>query len=104
MVLHARPVLNFLSNLYSEVEEQDVPGRQLLKTAKSVPITAIRAKDGSFEVKLPRRKDSEILVNVQFQVSKRNIERARQAIGTEGLSARKVAEHAFNYFLKHEAQ
>lgn len=104
MDLAARPVLSFLDKMYPSSEPEEHPvERAIADSVKKVDIREVmRAnKPTLFAISQQdtRIKDT---VNVQLEVLTDDIERARRALKQPRLSARKVVEHAFRYFLKKE--
>jgi hypothetical protein len=103
MELQGRPALTFLSRLYSDPEERDPAGRALLHSAERRRITNLPRGDAAFEARLPVSVKKQI-VNIQFRRPRTDVDRARSAIGRQSISASKVGEYAFDYFLKNEAE
>jgi hypothetical protein len=104
MQVQSRPVLNFLSQMYSpDAELGDVPERDLLRQAKPIDVTAVPQGQRTFSA-VPARRVAEPVVSIQFKKPEKEVDRARAAIGKRNLSAGKVGEHAFDYFLEHEAE
>jgi hypothetical protein len=104
MQVHARPVLNFLSQMYSpEAELGDVPERDLLRRATPIEVTQLPQEQRVFSA-VPPPRSAPSLISIQFKKPTRDVNRARAAIGKRHLAAGKVGEYAFDYFLKHEGE
>ena len=107
MVVQARPVITFLNNLYpGEQFPEGVLERKLLAQVQSVLISEVPKTESRFKVDLSKEKSKpeNRLVNISYKKSQKDIDRARECIRQPGLSAKKIGEYTFEYFLKQECQ
>lgn len=104
MQVQARPVLNFLNNLYpDDLVEDEVAEREVLAKARSIPLTDLPRRDTSFTVSFSKRKLSEAeTVRIQFSKPKRLVEKVKQRIGRHRMSAGSVGGFTFDYYVKQE--
>jgi hypothetical protein len=103
MALQGRKVTTFLSNQYpSELEEELPLERDVLRTATSIPVTKLPRSDQSFNLTLPPRPPKREMVSIQYQRTLQQVDKVRNRIGKPRLSARKVGEYTFDYFLRME--
>jgi hypothetical protein len=107
MVVQARPVITFLNNLYpGEQLPEGVLERKLLAQVQPVLITEVPKAEGRFKVDLAREKSRQEnrLINISYKKPQKDIDRARECIKGPGLSAKKIGEYTFEYFLKQECE
>jgi hypothetical protein len=104
MQVQARPVLNFLNNLYPDpLTEAEVPEREVLTKARSIPLTSLARSDTSFSVYIKDRSKREIeSVSIQFAKPRRLVDRIRRRIGRTRMSASSVGSFTFDYYVKQE--
>ena len=99
----ARPVLRFLNDMYPSDVKPETVQRDLTKQVSLVPLHELTARAGtSFRTPSVVKKDGPRMVNVQFKALVSDIEHAKKCIAKPKWSAKKVAEHALRYFLRHE--
>ncbi|MFO7900879.1 MAG: hypothetical protein R6V58_17685, partial [Planctomycetota bacterium] len=104
MQVMARPVLNFLTNMYpSDVEPEGRPEREALNEAKSVPVDKLEKKKAPFEAK-PKRKPRPKTVSVQFRRPVEDIEKIRKRLSKKHMSAKAAGAYCMDYFLKRECR
>lgn len=100
MRLQARPVLDFLNDLYpSEAQEDPVLEREVLRQAQPVRIDQISLDDQPFQVRHVSRTTSDT-VSIQFRRPRSLIDRLKEYLGSPEMSARQVGEHAFDVFAR----
>jgi hypothetical protein len=103
MQLQARPILNFLGSMYpSELAEEDVVEREVLLKAKSISIDKMTRRETPFKVdlELEKRKKENAPVSIQYKKPKKHIDRIRQHLKKPNMSASRIGEYTFDYFLK----
>ena len=100
MYTAARPVLRFLSSLYSDDEVEAQPAKAAAEAVRSKPLTQVMSLVPSHFVPPARRAPT--TVSVQFKVQVSDINRVKQHLRNPGLSARRIAEIAFKYYLENE--
>jgi hypothetical protein len=100
MYATARPVLTFLNTLYSADEIDSVPAKAAAEAVISAPLTRVVSLQASAFHAPARRVPTN--VTVQFTVKISDVDRIRQHLKNPGLSARKIAETAFRYYLENE--
>ncbi len=107
MAVQGRPILTFLNNVYpGEQEAEGVPERELLAQVRSVPITQVPRQQSIFKVDLEelKRNQENVLMNVQYKKSVKELERVRRCLKSPGLPATKIGEYTFDYFVKQECE
>ncbi len=107
MVVQARPVTTFLNNLYpGEQLAEGVIERELLARVQPLLITEVPKTEGRFKVNLGKEKANleNRLVTIQYKKTRKDIDRARECLKQPSLSAAKIGEYTFDYFLKQECQ
>jgi hypothetical protein len=102
MRLLARPVLDFLNDLYpSDVQPDGVLEREVLRRAASMEISQIPRTDGAFTyVQIPRLRRS--TTSIQYRRPDEMINRIREHLDCPRMSASRVGETTFDYFVEHE--
>jgi len=107
MAVQARPVLTFLNNVYpGEQEPEGVPEREVLAQVRAVPITQVPRQQTTFRVDLEeqKRNQANVLKNVHYKKSVKELDRVRECLKSPGLSATKIGEYTFDYFVKQECE
>ncbi len=102
MRLYARPVVDFLNDLYpSDAQSDPSLQRETLQDAKPASITALPVTDRSFVYAVsPRQARTDI--SIQFRRERADIERVRRYLGDQSMSAGAVGAYTFDYFLDQE--
>ena len=99
----AGPVLRFLSDMYPSDAKPEMAQRDLTKRVSLAPLREVTAAaQPSFQTPQLAKTEGPRMVNVQFKAPFSDIEHAKKCMAKPKWSARKVAEHALRYFLKHE--
>ena len=102
MATQAKPVISFLNNMYPSDDLEEIEEREIAEKVASVDVRSlVSANRRDFSVS-PSRRPARSTVTVQFKAKRDDISRAKVAIGQRTMSAGKVGEHAFEYFLKNE--
>jgi hypothetical protein len=102
MAALARPVLDFLNNMYSEPEESRA-ARELIKDLQPAKLSAVVAGQAQeFARDLPRRSRKPVAVSVQFEAPIADIERVKKKISRPSWGAGKVGRYTFEHFLRTE--
>lgn len=107
MQVQARPILNFLSSMYAdELQEEDVVEREILEKARGVSIEKLAKRDASFDPDLVRekKKSENVLISIQYKKRRKDLDRIRQQIKKLTMSASRVGEYTFDYFIKQECE
>jgi len=98
MYATARPVLTFLSSLYGADEVDSGPAKAAAQSIGSATLTRVVSLETStFQV--PVRKTPTTLT-IQFTAKIADVDRVRQYLKNPSLSARKIGELAFRYYLE----
>ncbi len=100
MRLQARPVLNFLNDMYpSDVSADVIVERQTLGKATTIGLEEIPRIESTFSyARTPRREIED--QSIQFRRPKTQIAAIREFLGDRSMSAGRVGEHCFDYFLE----
>lgn len=105
MVIAARPVLKFLSEMYPSDTSGDLAEpaeREMAAQLRAADLgTVARQKSASFQVKRQRR-HRPTSTSVQYKVKKEELERAKACLGKPSWSATQVGKYTFEYFLDQE--
>jgi hypothetical protein len=100
MYTTARPVLSFLSSLYGADEVESEPAKAAAEAVSSANLTrVVSLQASSFH---PPTKRAPTSLTVQFRVPIDDINRVKAHLGNPGLSARRIGEIAFKYYLENE--
>ena len=110
MMSNARPVITFLDRRYASVPVSSENTENLAVNDKTFQQALQRTSVGTVlgSASQPFGTSSQVgkktrTMSVQFRTERKNIERARRAIGEPGMAAGKVGLHALTYFLDNEA-
>jgi hypothetical protein len=98
----ARPVLNFINNMYPSEPAEEARERQIAEKIRKVDIRAIAAKPPSVFKVLPTKKPAPKTVTIQYKAKIEDVERIKKCLRDPTMSATKVGEHTFKHFLKKE--
>jgi Histidine kinase-, DNA gyrase B-, and HSP90-like ATPase len=104
MAAAARPIITFLNDMYpSEIPEQ-LPERAVAEGVKGVDLRSFAGRGAAeFAISRPRtRTPSRETVSIQFNASKRDVDRIKKATRQMRLSASKIGEFTFKHFVEHE--
>jgi hypothetical protein len=97
--VQSRPVLNFLNDMYpSDVSADVVVERQTLGKALTIGLEDIARVDSTFTYAQPSRGPTTDQ-SIQFRRPKAEIAAVREFLGDRTMSAARVGEHCFDYFL-----
>jgi hypothetical protein len=100
MRLQARPVLNYLNDMYpSDVSADVLMERETLGRAVSIGLEDIPRVESTFSYSRPRHRNGEEQ-SIQFRRPKSQIATIRAYLGDRAMSAGKIGEHCFDYFLE----
>lgn len=104
MAAAARPIISFLNDMYPSDIPEELSERAIAEHVKGVDIRSFAKRPRSeFAVSRSRRRASEKdTVSVQYNASKRDVERVKKAIRQTRWSAGKVGEYTFKHFIEHE--
>lgn len=103
MRLVARPITEFLNELYDvDMEDTASAQRNILLNAPTKSVEKLAARDRAFQV--PKQKDSDSLLTIQYRRKKSEIDRVRKALGSPKMAVYKVGEETFDYFVEHELE
>jgi hypothetical protein len=87
MRILARPILDFLNNLYSDVKEESEPERRLLDNVKPVSTeTLARRKNTPFEAKVESPPEDQP-VSIQYKRTRRKLDKVRHVLRRPRMSA-----------------
>lgn len=100
MRLLSRPVLSFFDRMYSVEPVENEAERRVLASAKPTALEKVSGTtSANFSAKVKNKKDDD-LVNVSFKKMKKEVEKAKKAIGEPKMTPGQVGEYAFDWFLK----
>ena len=86
-----------------EPEPEGVVERELLDKAHYVPIDKLRRADTPFQYDLNKRKNlAKELVRIQYSKPRKDVERIRGQLKSRSMSASKIGEYTFDYYIKQE--
>jgi hypothetical protein len=98
----ARPVLDFLNDMYPSDEPEERPQREIADTVKELAtLSEIPSNSERFEARL-RSKEKPRTVRVQYDATLSEIERAKKAVNKPSWSASRIGRHALEYLLENE--
>jgi hypothetical protein len=103
MKLQARPVLNYLSSMYPGDLEPAEPERAALDGAEPVSLENLPKRNAAFKVKKVRRAPTDS-IKIQYHRPRAVIERIKKHLGEPSMSAVKVGEHTFDYYVEQEIE
>jgi hypothetical protein len=102
MSIQGRAVTSFLDSLYPrDVDADPTLEREVLARASAVSIDKIELTDRAFTVQVPRVRPKES-VSIQYSRPKGLVDRIGKHLGRRGMSASKVGEYTFDYFVDQE--
>jgi len=107
MKLQARPVLNFLSDMYpDDAPEQDVPEREVLSHAKAISIDQLPRESVAFKADMEeeKKKNENRQVRIQYSKPQKKIDLIRQQLRKPRISASAVGVHTFDYYIEQECR
>jgi hypothetical protein len=100
MRVQARPVLNYLNDLYpSDSQADPALERAWLQQAGTVLITDLPTGDRAFEY-APRRRQARQDISIQYRRLKTDVERIRRYLDDPSLSATSIGGLTFDYYLE----
>ena len=96
-----RPIIAFLSDMYPEdVEPTGVQQRDILKKAARFQLKKIPKRDTVFKPKITQKPPKQ--VTIQYKKPPSEVKRVKDNLGKRRMSAKKVGEYTFDYFIKKE--
>ena len=96
----AKPILAHLARSYPGDVTPSMPEREVLQKARRVSIVEVaKLKDTTFSVNVPQRSRAES-VSIQYDRPVHKVKRIAESLEKKRLSARKVGEYTFDYYLK----
>lgn len=98
MRLLSRPVLNFLNDLYSDVKEQSEPEHTLFQRAKAISLQKIASRHNTAFKADVKKSSGDELVYVQYQRSRRKLDKIKSVLGKSRMSAARIGEYTFDWF------
>lgn len=102
MKLQAKPILDFLGRMYpTDLEPEGVEERELLLDAKILSIEEVTKEQSTFSVKRTVR-TKPVTVSIQFTRPRDVVKRVARYLGDPSMSAARVGEHTFDYFVENE--
>ena len=97
MWLQSRPILDFLSELYSDVIEESQPEYDVFRGGKAITPQKIASRSNTvWKVKL-RSESSDDLVSIQYKRPKKKIQKIKEVLGSS-ISASRIGEYTFDWF------
>jgi hypothetical protein len=98
MAVQARPALNFLNTLYSDVKEQSEPERELFESGDNVDPKKVAGKKNQTFSATPKNDMGEELVSIQYRRKQKQIDKIREFLEKPKLAAYRVGELTFDWF------
>lgn len=104
MAVLARPVLNFLNNMYAgDIEGEEPEERGIADTMRPANIADVLKSSGrSFSVTKPVGPPKSKFVSIQYKAKPEDVERIKNAVSKPSWSNSRVGQHTFEYFLEKE--
>ena len=103
ILVQSRPIISFLNRGYRGAPEESAEVRSVKGNALSVTVDQVPKDNSSFTV----ARDAispEDLVYILYQRTRGDLDRVRKRLKKQRLSAKKVGEYTFDYFLTKECQ
>lgn len=95
-----RPILDFLNDMYGDVEVRGVEQRELLDKAAAVNLEKVAGRSNTaFKADVKRIRDDD-LVAIQYKKKRKDVEKVKKAIGSSGMSLSAVGEYTFDWYLR----
>jgi hypothetical protein len=104
MAAAARPIITFLNDMYPSDIPEELSERAVAEGVKGVDLRSF-ARRGPTEFAISRsrtRTPSRETVSIQFNASKRDVDRIKKATRQTRLSASRIGEFTFKHFVEHE--
>ena len=104
MKLQARPILDFLNEMYpTELELRGVEERELLDNARVVSLSQLSKAETSFRAP-PRPRKKSASVSIQYSRPRELLERIAEYLDDPTMAASRIGEHTFDYFVANELE
>jgi hypothetical protein len=102
MKVQARPILNFLNALYpSDGDEEAGIDRDAFEKATSVSVTKLARQESTFSVLRTQAITSD-WINILYKRKRADVDRIRRHLEKRKLSASKIGEMTFDYYVAQE--
>ena len=104
MAAAARPIITFLNEMYPSDIPEELSQRMVAESVRGTDLKSF-AKQASteFSISKPRtRTPSSDTVSIQYNASKKDVDRIKKATRQTRLSASKIGEFTFKHFVEHE--
>ena len=104
MAAAARPIITFLNDMYPSDIPEELSERAVAEGVKGVDLRSFAQRPRSEFAISPRRvrAPSKATVSIQYNASKRDVERIKKATRQSRSSASKIGEFTFKHFVEHE--
>lgn len=104
MTLIARPVLNFLNDMYPSEDLEEIAERELADRLGEIAVSDLaKTPEESFKTPdTPRTRQRRSTVTIQYKARRADVDRIKDHLGRPDLSAREVGKHTFDHFLQME--
>ena len=97
----ARPIVNFLNNMYPSEEQAELEERKIAESVKMADLSKLAKKQTDFKVNINKAK-KKTTTKISYEVNNEDFKRAKKSIGHPEWKPNQVGEHTFNYFMKRE--
>lgn len=106
MAAAARPIITFLNDMYPSDIPEELSERTVAEGVRGVDLRSFAKRPRTDFAVSPRRPRSPAkeTVSIQYNASKRDIERIKKATRQPRLSASKIGEYTFRHFVEHELE
>jgi hypothetical protein len=106
MSLIARPVLDYLNNMYPKDITEEIPEREFVDKLKSINVSELgKSSSGPFispDTKEIREKNK--YISIQYKAERDSVDQVREKISQRKWSASKVGRYTFDYFIRMELE
>jgi hypothetical protein len=104
MAAAARPIITFLNDMYPSDIPEELSERAVAEGIRAVDLRSFanRPRTEFLVSKRRPRTPGKETVSIQYNASKRDVERIKKATRQPRLSASKIGEYTFTHFVEHE--
>lgn len=103
MIAIARPVVDFLNDMYPSDLAEHPDERDLAQSVEPVDLADVAKRStASFKVKRESGRAKKATIKVQYDAPRADLDRVKRRLGKPRWSARRVGKHTFDHFVKKE--
>lgn len=103
ILVQSRPIISFLNKAYRGVPEESAEIRSIKGSAQSVTVLQVPKTNSSFTVP-SQRPTPDDLMYILYQRKRADLDRVRRRLKKPKLSAKRIGEETFDYFIRKECQ